>query len=309
MIEKKRKIKFYFLSMEKRADGKVLSTADVEAKFQEVVEHHMIQIKNTGRKAAKLDSKDSSYVIELIKQNDHVAYLKLGIQNPANSVALRDKTTLEADDLSVDPLQELEIDTFGIIDFKTQIVSYVSMNGSPRVSVIKDWLNRIYLSQGYAVTLATIYSPDVLHALSRKKRITKLELDIALPADQELENLGVSSRAFDNMGGRLTRTVSFIMKADRGKSLFEEPGKIETAINNIVGYAENDTINCFTACGKDDDDSSPQTFNLLDYGATVNEKISASNYDRGDDDKKIEIIYNAYNSKKEELLSYVKSLS
>ena len=308
MIEKKRKIKFYFLSMEKRADGKVLSRTDLETKFQEVVKNEMIQIKNTERKAAKLDAQDNSYVIELMKQKDHVGYLKLGIQNPASSVALRDKTTLEADDLSVDPLQELEIDTFGIIDFRTQIVSYVSMNGSPRVSVIKDWLNRICVPKGYFVTLATIYSPDVLRALSRKKRITKLELDVALPADQELENLGVSSRTFDNVGGRLTRTLSFVVKADRGKSLFEEPGKIKTAIDNIVGCAENDIINCFTAYGKDDDDSSPQSFNLLDYGATVNEKISASNYDRGDDDRKIEIIYNAYNSKKEELISYVRSL-
>ena len=208
MVEKKRKIKFYFLSMEKKADGKVLSKTDLENKFQEVVENEMIQIKNTERKAAKLDAQDNSYVIELMKQKDHVGYLKLGIQNPASSVALRDKTTLEADDLSVDPLQELEIDTFGIIDFRTQIVSYVSMNGSPRVSVIKDWLNRICMPKGYSITLATIYSPDVLRALSRKKRITKLELDVALPADQELENLGVSTRTFDNVRGQLTRTLS-----------------------------------------------------------------------------------------------------
>ena len=30
MVEKKRKIKFYFLSMEKKADGKVLSKTDLE---------------------------------------------------------------------------------------------------------------------------------------------------------------------------------------------------------------------------------------------------------------------------------------
>ena len=39
MVEKKRKIKFYFLSMEKKADGKVLSKTDLENKFQEVVEN------------------------------------------------------------------------------------------------------------------------------------------------------------------------------------------------------------------------------------------------------------------------------
>lgn len=305
MAEKTRRLKFYLLSMISKSNHRTLNCVDLEAKFQAVVDNLMKPIGATGHKAALIDLSDGTFVIELVKQEDHVSYLKLGINNPVNSVALRDSSTLEANSLRVGPNQSLEIYTFCIIDFETRVLSYVGMNGSPRVSIIKDWLNRI-LFLDYYTTLALIYSPDILSVLSKKKRVTTLKVDIAIPSDSELENIGVSEPTFDELRGKLTRTVSYVVRAGRGKSLIDNPSMIETVFRRILHGVEEESIELLKAYGKNEGEINAQPFDLLDYGVTVSESINRSDYDTGDDESRMKIIRSVYNSKKEDLLSFIR---
>ena len=305
MADKYHKLKYYMLSMEKVTEKKILSNDELESKFQGAVDNKMIPIGQLGHRAVQVDFNEDKYVIELIKKVSHVYYLKLCIANPAHSVALRDKTTLESDSLNIEPTQNLEICTFCIIDFKTRVLSYVGVNGSPRITLLKDWLNKIYKDDGYGAKMALICSPDVLDAFSKKKRITSLKVDIAVPSDLELERIGISETSFDNMRGKLTCMLSYNISADRGKSLFDDTGKIKQVIDKLISCTDVDALKSFKGYGKDDGETNAQIFNLLDDGVTISDKIERYQYDNGDDDKRMQIIYSTYNTKRDYILSIV----
>lgn len=304
-MEKYRRLKYYLLSMTKNDEKRVLRSDELESKFQDIVDNKMIPIGQTGHKAIQVDFSDGSYVIELIQQKGHIYYLKLCIGNLAYSVALRDKKTLESGNLDIGPTQSLEIYTFCIIDFTTRVLSYVGVNGSPRVSVLKDWLNGIYKEEGYGTTMALICSPNVLDELAKKKRITNIKVDIAVPSDTELERIGVDEKSFDDMRGTMTRMLSYEISAMRGKSLFEDPGKIRQIVHNLINGVDSDSIIAFKGFGKDDGETTPQVFNLLDYGTTVSDKIDRKEYDKGDDERRMQMIYSTYNTKRADILSIV----
>ena len=70
------------------------------------------------------------------------------------------------------------------------------------------------MKQGYEARLAVICEPDVIAALSKKKRIMKLNMDLAVPSDAVLANIGLSEPTFDDIRGTKSKTISFELKAD-----------------------------------------------------------------------------------------------
>lgn len=93
-----RKVSFYKLSLEKdffidnhkRARSTTLSNAEMEEQFTFIYSEKMSDISN-GRKAIEIETYNSRYVVEVIDYSNHRAFLKIGQQNSANTVALRDK--------------------------------------------------------------------------------------------------------------------------------------------------------------------------------------------------------------------------
>lgn len=74
-----------------------------------------------GHKAINITVSNSQYVVEIIFFKDHRAFIKIGQQNPANTVALRDRTTLETENVPMRKSQLLELYTFCLIDFETTV--------------------------------------------------------------------------------------------------------------------------------------------------------------------------------------------
>lgn len=70
------------------------------------------------------------YVIETISFENHRVFIKTGQQNPSNTVALRDRTTLETENVPMIENQLLELYTFCLIAFVTGMVRYIGINGS-----------------------------------------------------------------------------------------------------------------------------------------------------------------------------------
>lgn len=301
MVRKQRKLKYYQLSMIDTKNEAVLDCPDTEVRFNEIVNKNMIPIIGTSHKVVQIELSDGSYFIEFIKQDNHVWYIKLGVANPTNSIAIRDKGTLESNSLEIDPTKSLEINTFCIIDFETRILSYVGMNGSPRVSILKDWLNRENSVDGVATQLAVIYSHDVLNELSKKKRVIKIGLDVAVPSDKSLEYLDTKENTFEKLNGKLTRTVSFVFRAERGRTIFDDPKIAEQTIRAVLDGTEVDSIEAFYAHGIDEGETTPQRFDLLDFSYTVTDKLDRLVYDRSDDEKRMDMIFEAYRGKKAEL--------
>ena len=305
MVSKIRKVLFYRLSLNDK-QGKIISPKELEAKFDKIIQEYMIKIPNSNRYAISIEKENEIFVIELIKKNNKLAFLKLGIQNASNAVALRNGETLESDEVDIAPNQSLETYTYCLIDFATTIVSYVNTNTSPRISVLKDLFEKCYGKEGFSPSMNIIFAPDAIKEILKKKRVLKIQVDVAVPSDNVLtQYLEVSEGTFDGLGGKSSSTVSFQIKADRGKSLYKEEGKFNKILKELTNKAGSDRIQRIAAWGKDDNETESQMFDLLSYKANVKGKVGRERYDNASEEDQLNMIEIEYESRKEEILGYI----
>ena len=145
MASKTRKVSFYRLSLEKQTllPGTLtvrvtqLNNNEIEDYFRKICNEKM-QVLSDNHKAINITTSNGHYVIEVISFEEHRAFLKIGQQNPANTVALRDRTTLETENVPMRENQLLELYTFCLIDFESGIVSYIGINGAPKISAVRN---------------------------------------------------------------------------------------------------------------------------------------------------------------------------
>ena len=71
---------------------------------------------------------DGNDYVEVLEYSEHHAFIQIGQPNPSNTVMLRDKITLETENVPMKVTQLLELFTYCYIDFTTGIVSYISIS-------------------------------------------------------------------------------------------------------------------------------------------------------------------------------------
>lgn len=310
MASKTRKVSFYRLSLEKRVsvpDQKTdqvrqLNNTDIEAFFQKLYAEKMHKLRD-GHRAIDLSVSSSEYVIEIISFADHRAFIKIGQQNPANTVALRDRTTLETENVPMTESQLLELYTFCLIDFETGIVSYIGINGAPRISAIRALFEQAAREgENVTVHLAAIMTKDILDVLVRKHIISKISVTVAIPEDQILSDMGLDRSSFDDIRNIRTRTATYKIVGRRNKNIFSSSGKLAELIASIkMKYGDN--LKGLSANARDEDEKS-QAYDLLQYNFT--KTVILGNADSTlltlDDFRKA--LVQTYDTYKEELLRY-----
>lgn len=310
MASKTRKVSFYRLSLEKRVSvpdqktGQVrqLNNTDIEAFFQKLYAEKMHKLRD-GHRAIDLSVSSSEYVIEIISFADHRAFIKIGQQNPANTVALRDRTTLETENVPMTESQLLELYTFCLIDFETGIVSYIGINGAPRISAIRALFEQAAREgENITVHLAAIMTKDILDVLVRKHIISKISVTVAIPDDQILSDMGLDRSSFDDIRNIRTRTATYKIVGRRNKNIFSSSGKLAELIASIkMKYGDN--LKGLSANARDEDEKS-QAYDLLQYNFT--KTVILGNADSTlltlDDFRKA--LVQTYDTYKEELLRY-----
>ena len=192
MATKKRKVYFYRLNLihQKDIDRNTIKEApltnlEIEKKFQNIYDKKT-SILSSGRRAISVTTLSGDYVVEILSFSNHRALIKIGQQNPANTVALRDTSTLETEDVPMRKTQMLELFTFALIDFETCIVSYIGINGAPKISAIRNLFDNNLAAENTYATLAIILSQKALENLFKKKIISKVTLTIAVPEDMKI---------------------------------------------------------------------------------------------------------------------------
>lgn len=310
MASKTRKVSLYRLSLEKRilipgtntVQVKQLSDSDAETYFQRICTEKMQNIAD-GHKAITITVSSSCYVIEVISYEEHRAFIKIGQQNPSNTVALRDKTTLETESVPMKESQLLELYTFCLIDFETGIVSYIGINGAPRISAIRNLFDKgIEREENVSAHLAAIMTKDILQVLVKKHIISKISVTVAVPEDQILSDMGLDRESFDSIRNIKTRMVTYKLVGRRNKNIFASSNKLAELIANIKAkYGDN--LKGLTANAKDANEKS-QAYDLLQYNFT--KTVVLGKDDSGllmlDDFK--DALMQTYNLYKSELVKY-----
>lgn len=310
MASKTRKVSFYRLSLEKQASGsgsrdkqtKQLSVTDTEAFFQKIHDGKMLELKN-GHKAINISVSSSDYVIEIISFTDHRGFLKIGQQNPANTVALRDRRTLETESVPMTENQLLELYTFCLIDFETGIVSYIGINGAPRISAIRTLFEQS-ADQNEKITahLAAIMTRDILDILVKKHIISKLSVTVAIPEDQILSDIGLDMKSFDDIRNIRSRTATYKIVGQRNKNIFSSSGKLAELIASIkMKYGDN--LKGLSANARDRDEKS-QPYDLLQYNFTKTVILGNADSTLLTLDDFSKALVQTYDTYKEELLKY-----
>jgi hypothetical protein len=310
MASKTRKVSFYRLSLEKRVAvpglkaGKVkqLSNTDIEEFFKKLYRAKMQKL-HDGHRAINLSVSNSEYVIEIISYKSHRAFIKIGQQNPSNTVALRDRTTLETENVPMTENQLLELYTFCLIDFVTGIVSYIGINGAPKISAIRALFDQVGQPEENITThLATIMTKDILDVLVRKHIISKVSVTVAVPEDQILSDIGLDEKSFDDIRNIKTRTATYKIVGRRNKNIFSSSGKLAELIASIK-MKYGDDLKGLSANARDENEKS-QAYDLLQYNFTKTVIL-------GNADSTLltladfgEALVKTYDTYKEELLKY-----
>ncbi|MBQ8200231.1 MAG: hypothetical protein IJZ74_00535 [Clostridia bacterium] len=274
MASKTRKVSFYRLALEKQTlipgtnsvRVKQLSNSDIETYFQRICAEKMQTLVN-GHKAMNITVSSSHYVIEVISIEDHRAFIKIGQQNPSNTVALRDRTTLETESVPMKESQLLELYTFCLIDFETGIVSYIGINGAPRISAVRNLFDQnLERDENVSAHLAAIMTNDILKVLVNKHIISKLSVTVAVPEDQILSDIGLDRESFDSVRNVKTRMATYKIVGQRNKNIFSSSGKFAEMIASIkMKYGDN--LKGLCANAKDFNEKS-QSYDLLQYNFT-----------------------------------------
>lgn len=310
MANVNRKVSFYRLSLEKetlilerrttRVD--ILSNSKIEEYFQKIYNEKMASLSN-GSKAIIVEVTNNKYVIETIEFNDHRAFIKIGQQNAANTVALRDKSTLESESVPMRETQLLELFTFCLIDFETGIISYIGINGAPRISAIRGLFDSTLHDDNIHATLAAIMTNDILERLVKKNIISKISLTVAVPNDEVLSDcMGLDMESFDSLRNIKTRTATYKIVAARNKNMFENSHKLAELIASIK-TKYGDRLKGMSANAKDFHEKS-QTYDLLQYNFTKTVTLGGhdSTLIQMDDFK--DALRHTYEQYKDELVRY-----
>ena len=308
MAKKTRKVSFYRLGLIQQTaiDNNTirerhLQNNEIEEKFNLIYEEKASEL-NGGGRALSVSTSASDYVVEIMDYANHIAFVKIGQQNPSNTVALRDMTTLETEDVPMRASQSLELYTFCLIDFETGIVSYIGINGAPKISAIRSLFNQSLNEENIYASLAAIMTNDILQTLIAKRIISKVSLTVAVPQDHVLRDMGVGENTFDSLQHVKTSTATYNVVASKNKNIFRNSrtlGELIASVREKFG----DNLIKISANAKDFNEQS-QTYDLLHYNFT--KTVTLSNDDAvfptlDDYREALETTYNRYRA---ELVEY-----
>lgn len=311
MRKRTRKISFYCISLEQQEYIKkrnttritVVSKSKSEELFNEVY-NKMNVLKNEHR-ARNVRTSSNDYVIETYEYDNHILVAKIGQQNTADTVALRDSKTLESEGVAMSANQLLELYTFFMIDFETGILSYIGLNGAPKLSAIKQLFDDVLSEKSISTRLSVIMTDDILEILTKKETISKITLSVAIPDDRILsEVVGLSKKDFDLLGNLRTKTVTYKLVANKNKNILKSSYALGTFVDGIKNRF-GDSIEHININAKNRDEDT-QTYDLMQYNFTKKVSISrkASRFSESD---LIEILKNTYTTNKHDLLRYIKN--
>lgn len=311
MAGTKRKVSFYKLSLEKFTLIKERNTVRVELLsnekllqyFRKLYDEKTTQLRN-GNKAINVSTSAGDYVVEIVEFDDKHTYMKIGRQNPSDTVALRDTQTLETEIVPMRESQLLELFTYCLLDFETGIISYIGINGAPRISAIRSLFdNCFFKEENVAAKLAAIMTDDILQTLVHKSIISKLTLTVAIPDDSILsDTLGLNESAFDSLRNVKTRTASYKLVATRNKNIFESSSKLAELIATIKERF-GDRVQGLTANAKDAHENS-QAYDLLHYNFTKTVVLNTKNTAELNEQQFKDALHETYTTYKDELLRY-----
>lgn len=270
MAGKSKTVAFYYLEM--RQQQKTLSASEVQNYFDEMYYSRMHELTN-GHRAITVEQHSENYVFEMLEYKKSRLFMKIGRQNPSETVALRDQQTLESEEVPMKKQQMLELFTYCLYDFKTGIISYMGMNSAPKISAVRELFRKsIENLDGMEVQIAAIMTEDIAKLVQKKKIVSKMSVTVAVPSDDVLEKvLGLNMDDFDLEGNQFTKELTFKITGKRNRNMFLSSESIRGIVDQLQAKHGSNLLKV-SANAKNEDEKS-QEYDLLHYKFTKKVEI------------------------------------
>lgn len=304
----KRKVAFYLLTIncvEEDGNSKNLDNIEVKKQFNKI--YDTLKVLKKDRRAELVEFDGGKYVIEIVKNNSDVVIIKVGRQNPSDSVALRDEKTLVSERVKMANTQSLEVFTYLMIDFKTCIVSYISTNLAPRITLIREFLDS-KLNKGLHSQISSILTDDIVDVISKKQVINSIKLSIAVPPDEILaDKFGIGEKNFKEIfkNNIKEQIITYECRSVRNKNLLNGTNSVSEAIDSILDKFK-DSIKLFHIKAKDDNEKM-QTYDVMHYNYTKIVDLYDNKKQRLLEEDYIKALEDSYESNKESLKKYCRT--
>ena len=305
MSFKQRKVSFYKLILEKRIAGNSTTLNNEQNEEYFHILYGKMKPLESGNKAIEVSVGEIPYVIEVISYDLHQVFAKIGRQNSADTVALRDQATLETEDVPMRESQSLELYTYFLLDFATGILSYIGIGGVPKISAIRSLFDNNLSEYSISSRIVSIMTHDILNTVVRKKTISRFEVSVAIPNDSILsDHIGISKEHFDDIYNVKDRTVTFKITSCRNKSFFHNSTKLRDLVTSFIDKFGNQ-LTAISVNAKDDGEKS-QTYNILEYCFTKTVPLGQNDQSILTENDYYLALFNTYNSNRDELCQYIR---
>lgn len=310
MKKRARNVSFYYISLEEHRYISERNTTNIialnpssfEKMFKKV--YNNMRILRNNHRACNVSTSSNDYVIEAFEYNNHIFIAKIGQQNSADTVSLRNSKTLETENVPMSPDQLLELYTFFMIDFRTGILSYIGLNGPPKLSAIRKLFDDVLSEDMIYARLSVVMTDNILETLTRKDIISKITMSIAVPDDSLLsDTIGISKNNFDLLEDLKTKTVTFNLVASRNRNIFKSNKDIKSFVTSAKEKF-GDKLKRIKVNAKNYDENS-QTYDLMQYNFTKKVILDPTK-EAVTENGLIEIMKKAYYNNRRDLEKYVK---
>lgn len=307
----RRTVSFHYLSVTREenvagtrtARRRYLGCTEIEEIFSEILAG-MTQLRN-GSRIKTVETNYNQYFVEVMDFARHSAFIRVGQQNPNNTFGIRDRRTLEQTEVPMRASQLLELYTYCLVDFSNCIISYIGVNGAPKISALKYLFNNHFPANEHTTAnISAIMTEDIINTITRKDLISSFTISVAVPNDQVLNEVGVGERVFDALRNVKTRTKRIEVVARRNRNLFERNEQLTTLLEDTKEHYGDD-LRGFEVKARDrDEEGTP--YNLLHYSFTKKVELQDErDHDALTSETFREALVTTYNQNRPELTRYI----
>lgn len=164
-------------------------------------------------------------------------------QMPKNTLVHHDYTTYKDSEVlpGVDEKESgIEKYTYGMLNYDTGVWAFISSRGAASEKVLKMLIEKY--KPGYTLEIIAIPNEKGIENIysGKKPEISKVEIEVALPSAEVLEQLfGWKDAELLESLGESGLKVAAILKAEPRRSIAEEPGIVKKIIDAVYAGTEN----------------------------------------------------------------------
>lgn len=297
-----RKIKFFKLNA-KCQDDSFKSNREIKDFITNIFEN--ASLTDDGYKYEIFTVNKIKYTFEFITLNDDETFLRVRQPRPKNHYGKSEDENVTLRNLDIDSNEHMESFTFIYIDFKTCIVSYLKISGTPPITIFTRFLvEQNGYGNGVTYSCDAIATKEIINQIVKKKKLGTISYSFCNPEEDVLSDItGMTDTIIDNMAINKS-TIEVKLSPARMKNLLND-NKILFAIKKTLELKFGLNLKKLSISAGDYEDSKMVVFNLLNQEFTqetnikTDEDLTIENY--------LKEIRSAYKMVESDIVQYIKN--